>query len=99
MCGGSTSVKLLNGDRVLYSKFEADKTKINSAHLSSTYLIRWKAFELSDDPSRNRRGTSILVLSSTSGGIMKVIMTVSRSDESRRKSTERHDVIYGMDIF
>ena len=41
----------------------------------------------------------ILVLSSTSGGIMKVIMTVSRSDESRRKSTERRDVIYGMDIF
>jgi hypothetical protein len=65
-------------------KFNADKyTKSNGTRFLGIYLIRWRAFELSEGSSRNWRDTSVLVLSSTCGGTMKVITMVSLSRTSR----------------
>ena len=65
-------------------KFVTDYyTKSNGAHFSSTHLIRWRSFEFSEGSSRNWRDTSVLVLSRTCGGTMKVIIMVPRSRTSR----------------
>ena len=64
-------------------KFDVHKYKTYGAHLLSIYLIRWRAFELSEGSSRNWRDTSVLVLSSKCGETMRVAITVSSPRTSR----------------
>ena len=62
-------------------KFEAGKYKSNGAHISSLYLIRWRAFKVPEGSSKNWRDTSILVLSRTCGATMKVAICVARAQK------------------
>ena len=66
-------------------KIEANKYKhMKLVHCTlSTYLIRWRAFELSEDSLRNWRDISVRVLSSTCGATMKVTTTLSCSSTRR----------------
>jgi hypothetical protein len=63
--------------------FEGDKHQAYAKQLLAIYLIRWRAFELSEDSSRNWRDTSVRVFSRTCGATIKVT-TMFSSSRTRR---------------